>query len=300
MRSCGPSAWPAGRNWNGAEQVPTLADLVRTAAARLGAAGIGDPRREAARLVADGAGLTLGELQLNPEATAGPGLEELTRLAVARRAAGEPLAYVSGVAGFRELTLAVDRRVLIPRPETEGLVQLVLDAVPGGTVADVGTGSGCIALSLALEGDYQLVVGIDRSREALEVAGANARQAGLAVALVQGDLLGALGAQRLDAIVSNPPYLSGAEWERLDRSVRDWEPKLALESGADGLTSTGWLLAEAGAALVPGGLLALELDHSRAALVAAMARRAGWGDVAVTQDLFGRDRYLTARRGSQP
>jgi release factor glutamine methyltransferase len=252
------------------------------------------------RLVADGAGLTLGELLLRPESPAEPEVEAWARLATARRAAGEPLAYVSGVAGFRQLTLAVDRRVLIPRPETEGLVQLVLDAMPSGTVADVGTGSGCIALSLALEGDYRLVVAIDRSPEALGVARANARQAGLAVALVQGDLLTTGRSQQFDVVVSNPPYLSGSEWEGLDRSVRDWEPRLALESGADGLASTRRLLAEAGAVMVPGGLLALELDHSRAALVAAMARRAGWCDVAVTQDLFGRDRFLTARRGSQP
>jgi release factor glutamine methyltransferase len=280
--------------------VSTRADLVRKIAERLGAAGVEDPRREAMRLVADGTGLTLGELLLRPEALADPDVEVWAWLAAARRAAGEPLAYVSGVAGFRQLTLAVDRRVLIPRPETEGLVQLVLDAVPGGTVADVGTGSGCIALSLALEGAYRLVVAIDRSSEALGVARANARRAGLPVALVQGDLLAPMGTQRFDAIVSNPPYLSGSEWERLDRSVRDWEPRLALESGADGLASTGRLLAEAGTRLVSGGMLALELDHSRAALVAAMARRTGWVDVAVTQDLFGRDRFLTARRGSQP
>lgn len=192
----------------------------------------------------------------------------------------------------------MDRRVLIPRPETEQLVDLVLTTVPNGWVVDVGTGSGCIALSLAAEGGYATVTGIDRSGEALAVARDNGLRLGLEVEWLEGDLLAPVRGRLVDAVVSNPPYLTADEYRSLDASVKDWEPAGALVSGEDGLDATRRLLLDALQALRPGGLLALELDSSRAAVTAALAAAAGWQDVAVIRDLFGRDRFLTARRGS--
>jgi len=281
---------------NGAERPPSLGDLVARVAGTLARAGVPDARREARQLVAAVSHRSPGDLLLRADDPADPSLVGSCDALALRRAGGEPLAYLSGWAGFRNLLLQVDRRVLIPRPETEGLVELVLRAVPAGRVADIGTGSGCIALSLAQEGDYGQVVGVERSAAALRVARANADRLRLPVTWLRGDLAGALAPGSCDAVVSNPPYLTQGELDRLDGSVRDWEPHEALVSGADGLEAIRRLVREAHLAVVPGGLLALEVDSSRAADVAALARRSGWTDVAVMEDLFGRDRFVTARR----
>jgi release factor glutamine methyltransferase len=203
---------------------------------------------------------------------------------------------VTGRAGFRHLVLHSDRRALIPRPETEGLVDLVLARVRGGCVADVGTGSGCIALSLATEGELARVVGLDISADALALADENRRATGARVLFLRGDLTDALGPRCLDALVSNPPYLTTGEYAGLDPSVRDWEPEQALSAGRDGLETVGRLLADGCRVLRPGGWLALEIDVARAARCAEWAGASGYTDVAIHTDLFGRERYLLARR----
>jgi release factor glutamine methyltransferase len=219
---------------------------------------------------------------------------------VGRRAEGEPLAYVTGWTGFRRLELRIDRRALIPRPETEGLVDLVLERVPAGRVADLGTGSGCIALSLATEGRYELVVAVDRSEDALALAEENRRLVGAPVALLRGDFLDGVGTECLDAVVSNPPYISEREYADLDPSVSRWEPREALVGGVDGLGETARLLDEARRVVRPRGWVALEIDAGRAAATAALARGLGWRAVEVRVDLFGRERYLLARRSDRP
>lgn len=277
----------------------TVAALLEEAGRRLALAAIPEPRREALRLwsglyrEAPGAAF-LGN-------TRAVSAEEARRFsaAVERRAGGEPLAYVTGCAGFRTLTLRTDRRALIPRPETEGLVELVLARVPSGRVADIGTGTGCIALSLRAEGDYTAVLAVDRSAAALSLASENARECGLTVGLVQGDLATALAAGSLDALVSNPPYLTDEEYAHLDRAVRAWEPALALPSGPDGLGATLALLDDGRRVVKPGGWIALELDCRRAERVAERAGELGWTEVAVAHDLFGRERYLLARRRAE-
>ena len=276
----------------------SLGALVARVAEAFAQAQVGDPRREALLLVAELSGRSVGDLRLRSDDPADGELVERSVAAVRRRAAGEPLAYVSGWAGFRHLALRVDRRVLIPRPETEGLVELVLRNWREGRVVDVGTGSGCIALSLAQEGGYRHVVAIDRSPGALAVARGNAGRLGLAASFFQGDLVSALAPGSCDVVVSNPPYLTEAELQGLAGSVREWEPHLALASGSDGLEALRSLLVDALRVLVPNGVLAMEVDSSRAVQVAALARRSGWTGVAVIQDLFGRDRYVTARRES--
>ena len=195
---------------------------------------------------------------------------------------------------FRRLTLASDDRALIPRPETEGLVELVLqwaEGQSGGWVADIGTGSGCIALSLALEGQFDRVVATEPSPSAAALARVNATRSGLSVAVHEGDLLEPLANGRYRVIVSNPPYLTDDEWTALDHAVRAFEPRLALTSGVDGLDATRALIAGAAQRLEPGGLLALEIDERRATAVRDLAHAAGWDRVRIVPDLFGRPRF---------
>ncbi|HTK55218.1 MAG TPA: peptide chain release factor N(5)-glutamine methyltransferase, partial [Gemmatimonadales bacterium] len=219
--------------------------------------------------------------------------------AVERRAQGEPLAYVTGWTGFRRLTLTTDRRALIPRPETEGLVELVLAHQGDGVVADICTGTGCVALALADEGRYESVHAVELDPEAHALAQENIRATGLRVRLHRGDLVVPISGLVLDALVSNPPYVTEAECDALDPSVRAWEPRLALASGRDGLQHTRRLLDEGRGVLRAGGLVALELDASRAAASAEIAKEMGWTDIAVHRDLYGRERYLTARRSKE-
>jgi release factor glutamine methyltransferase len=274
--------------------------LIAEGVAALAAAGFRAPRREALRLWAELSEEGSASALVLPETAVPRERADAFAQAVRRRVAGEPLAHVTGKIGFRHLTLRSDRRALIPRPETEGLVDLVLARVPGGRVADVGTGSGCIALSLASEGQYQQVVGIDLSPDALALASENRALTGARVALVRGDLCQPLAPASLDTLVSNPPYLTAAVYAALDGSVREWEPALALASGPDGLDAVLALLDAGRAAVRAGGWLALEIDCARAAECAWHAGAFGWTDVAIHADLFGRERYLLARRSDAP
>lgn len=224
--------------------------------------------------------------------------------AATRRAAGAPIQYAAGQAAFRNLTLTVDERVLIPRPETEQLVEIVLRLTAterGGTVVDVGTGSGAIALALATEGRFEQVIGTDISLDALAVAQINAdRYAARSCAkfeLRHGSLLEPVPERGLRAVVSNPPYIAFAEAAVLPASVRDWEPSIALFSASDGLETTAQLLREAADALAPAGVLALEGDMRRMGAVAELAVALGaYIDVQVLPDLTGRERFVVARR----
>jgi len=277
-----------------------LGDLIADAGAMLAAARILEPRREALRLWADLVEGSPVDAILGRRAPVSSEQVSGFLAAVERRAGGEPLAYVSGRAGFRRLTLGVDRRVLIPRPETEGLVELVLRHAPRGIVADVCTGSGCIGLSLVDEGHYDRVLGVDLSGGALAVAAGNIRRTGLPVGLVQGDLTAPLATGSIDVLVANPPYIAPDEYARLDGSVLDWEPRLALESAHNGLAATERLLDDGRRAVVPGGWIALELDASRATATASVASACGWQHVMIHHDLFGRERYLLAQRSEIP
>lgn len=279
-----------------AEGPGTVGVALEAAARRLRSAGNPQGRREAAHLAEAAWGLAPGQARIGSDrALPAEAADHLAAL-VTRRVAGEPLAHVTGVAGFRRLLLASDRRALIPRPETEGLVALVLERMSVGVVADVCTGSGCIALALAQEGRYDRVIGVDCSGDALALARENAARTGLHVEWRQGDLIAPLAGERLDVLVANPPYLTRAEFETLDSSVRGWEPSLALESGADGLAATRRLLAAGLDVVKPGGWIALEVDCERAAAVARLATRFGWMNPVVYQDLYGRARYVLARR----
>ena len=280
------------------EPLTSLRSLIGDSIEQLRNAGVPEPRRQALRLWSELRGVTQAAVfEVEQHAVPQSEVAEF-RCAVGRRTAGEPLAHVTGWAGFRHLVLRSDRRALIPRPETEGLVDLLLQRVRIGTVADVGTGTGCLALSLAQEGAFTQVIGVDCSSEALELARLNRRLLGAEerVSLVRADLCAPLRPGSCDALVSNPPYLTVSEYETLDSSVRAWEPAVALKSGLDGLEATTRLLTDGQEALRPGGWLALEIDCTRAGAVARMAVERGWDSVSIHMDLFGRERYLLAQR----
>jgi release factor glutamine methyltransferase len=286
---------------------PSLAHALGRAAERLERAGVPDGRREATSLWAALAGVAPAEAWIRRDRPASTAVSVQFWEAVERRSSGTPFAYAVGRAAFRQLELKLDSRALIPRPETEGLVDLVLQCVrdggqgTGGLAADIGTGCGCLALSLAVEGTFERVVAVERSPDAATLARENVERIRPAapVDVREGDLIAPLGEERFRVIVANPPYLTAQEYESLDPAVRCFEPREALVSGSDGLDATRALLMGAGARLEPGGLLALEIDERRADAVRALARAGGWARTTIHEDLFGRPRYALVFPGEE-
>ncbi len=206
------------------------------------------------------------------------------------RIRGKPTQYITGTQEFFGREFRVTRDVLIPRPETELLIETVLRLGPKtGRLVDVGTGSGCIAVTLALESEMA-VTGVDLSPAALNVARANADKLGASVEFIENDLLSNLGDSVFDVVASNPPYVPLAELSSLQREVRDFEPHLALFAGESGLSVYKRLIPQANRVLKPGGLLVLELGFRLADAVASMA--ADWADVQILNDLAGIPRVL--------
>jgi release factor glutamine methyltransferase len=215
---------------------------------------------------------------------------------VARRARHEPVAYILGEWGFRRLTLTVDRRALIPRPETEIVVERALAHLSGleaPRALDVGTGTGAIALAIADEFPGARVTAVDVSPDALELARENAARTGLAVELVLQDLRNGLPDGPWDLVVSNPPYVEPLDLETLMPDVRDYEPQVALV----GTGVTEAVMRGAAEALVPGGWLVLEVGEGQAHATAAALAEHGYLDIVTTTDLTGRDRVVEGRRG---
>jgi release factor glutamine methyltransferase len=272
---------------------------------RLRQAGVDDPEQELRWIVERASGRAPAEQVADLEA---PVTEREVRYVdqmVARRAAGEPLQYVLGRWGFRTLDLLVDRRVLIPRPETEVVAGLAIDALVAlgrpGVAVDLGTGSGAIALSLAAERWPDVEVwASDCSADALAVASANLAGLGrrsAVVRLVEGDWFAALPDDlrgRVDVLVSNPPYV--AEGEPLPPEVATWEPRGALVPGPTGLEALEPIVAASPQWLAAGGTLVVEIGETQAEAVVALARAAGFTTAAVHPDLAGRPRALVARR----
>lgn len=300
-----PSSSSRGRDG----EVWTVLRLMRWSGAYLEGKGVERGRLDAEHLLAHALGVK--RLQLYLQYDRPVEREELDRFRplLKRRAEREPLQYITGRAAFRNLDLAVDRRVLIPRPETEILVDEVLawaaaQGREGLTALDLGVGSGAIALSLLSEGPFPRVVGTDASADALEVAGGNARDLGLQdrLELRQGPLFGPLASgERFDVVVSNPPYVAETEAATLEPEVGVWEPPDALFAGPDGLAVLRALVAGVGAHVVAGGLLALEVGAGQAGLVAAEIEAAGgYGELRVRRDLAGRERVVLARRAGGP
>lgn len=219
---------------------------------------------------------------------------------VARRAAGEPVAYLVRSRGFNTLELHVTPDVLIPRADTEVLVDCALQRVPEDSpcrVADLGTGSGAIALAIAHARPKAQVLATDMSVAALQVARGNADRLGLTnVAFAEGDWCAALGDARFDVIVSNPPYIAAGDPHLAAGDLR-FEPAMALASGVDGLDAIRCIVAAAPSHLLPGGWLAFEHGFEQGAVVRELLRAAGFGDVSTARDIEGRERVTGGRRG---
>jgi release factor glutamine methyltransferase len=281
----------------------TVQRLVAQLASRLQRGGIVDCRTEARDLVAAICEAPRFWPSLEPDAPVSEKIVSASMRAAERRAAGAPFAYAVERAAFRYLTLSVDERVLIPRQETELLVEQVLNMVRGRSnlhVLDIGTGSGAIAIALALEGDFERVVATDISGDALEVARRNAREhvgeLRVPIEFRQGSFFAPVRGEQFDVVVSNPPYIAFEEASGLPRAVRDWEPSTALVCGGDGLDATRHLIAQAPAFVRSDGVLALEVDERRAARVAEVFAGNAWRDIRIHKDLAGRDRFVTAQR----
>jgi release factor glutamine methyltransferase len=275
--------------------------VLDAARGRLAAAGVENAGQEARWLAEAASGRGPGELASG----LGEGVPDAVAVRMAglvdRRVAGEPLQYVLGQWGFRRLELAVDPRVLIPRPETEVLAELALaacDRLGARVVVDLGTGSGALALALATERDGLQVWATDVSDDALEVAEANRAALGAGVNLVQGSWYEALPSDVrgwVDVIVSNPPYVSEAEMRELGPEVRDWEPAGALRAGPDGLEDVAAIIQGAPEWLASPGELLVEMAPHQTAQASRLARDAGFEHVEIRTDLAGRERVLVAR-----
>jgi release factor glutamine methyltransferase len=304
--------------------VATVGDALRAASSRLRAKGSRSPRLDAELLMAAALGIDrLGLFRMPERELASEELERFERC-LRRREACEPIAYIRGRRAFRTLELEVTPAVLIPRPETETLVDVALEALagisapadpaPGGAAAhgafepltlDVGTGSGCIALALAAENPFVRVVAVDVDAAAVEVARRNAARLGLGsrVHILESDFFAALPpAQLFDLVVSNPPYIPAAEYESLEPNVREYEPRLALYGGEDGLDAYRRLVPATRERLRPGGVLAVEVGAGQAPAVRALFATAGSFEPACVQpDLGGVPRVVHARRaGAEP
>lgn len=285
----------------------TIAETLRQATLRLKSEGVPDAQLNAQSLLANALGHDRTYLIVNLQRE----LEEqelaLFGADLERRSAGEPLQYIIGHQEFYGLEFEVNRDVLIPRPESEMIVEEVirlfrnyLKPLPKLLILDVGTGSGCLAISLAREITGSFVIASDISRPALAVARRNAIRCAVSdrVAFFEGDLLAAVAARPVaDVIVSNPPYVAEAEVASLQREVREWEPRVALSDSADGLTFYRRLLLEAPLRLKPGGFLICEIGYSQAEPVRELANGdAGWQSIEMLDDLQGIPRTIVLRR----
>jgi release factor glutamine methyltransferase len=218
-----------------------------------------------------------------------------------RRHKGEPIQYITGEAEFYGLPFLVTSEVLIPRPETEHLVEKVIELAPlfrGPRIVDVGTGSGAIAIALAHEWPDAVITATDVSRSALDLARRNAERIGFAdrIRLVEGDLLAPVQGERFDFVVSNPPYVPTADRDSLSVEVRDHEPALALFAGDDGLDVYRRLIPDAFSVLEAGGFLALEIGYGQSEAVAAQLAEAGFGRIEFAPDLQGIARVACGQR----
>lgn len=291
----------------------SVRDALGAAVDALAAAGVEDPRLDAEVLLAEASGISRAALVADPGAELEPAAGRRFGEMVRRRLRREPVAYIVGRKGFRNIELEVDRRVLVPRPETELLVEVALERVPARAL-DVGTGSGAIALAVADEMPECEVTATDTSQAALEVARANAERLGLAERVRF--LEGSVPEGEFDLILANLPYVPERDRASLQPEVRDWEPAEALFAGPDGLDAIRALLAGASpgeggrgwsrypqptsaaieGALAPEGAIALEVGEGQAPAVTELVRAAGFGAVEIRRDLAGIERVVVGER----
>jgi release factor glutamine methyltransferase len=270
-----------------------IGEALGAATDALSAAGVENARFDAEVLLAEATGWDRARLVAEPKAEIPPVAARRFAETVRRRLRREPVAYILGRKGFRGIELAVDPRVLVPRPETELLVELALEERPR-RLLDVGTGSAAIALAVAAELPECEVVATDTSSAALEVARANAERLGLTdrVTFYEGTL--PRGGGEFDLVLANLPYIGEVDWPSLAPEVTEWEPREALLAGPDGLDAIRAFLE----ASPPARCLALEIGEGQAGAVGELMREAGFGEIEVRKDLAGIDRVVVARSHS--
>lgn len=279
----------------------TVLEIIKKTTDFLGGKGIDSPRLNAELLIGHALGLKRMQLYLEFERPLAESELEKIRPLVRRRSHHEPLQYILGETEFHGLRLKVDPRALIPRPETELLVELAIAACPSppGMILDLGTGSGAIALALAKAFPLAAVHAVDISEPALSLSQENAALSGLTdrIQFVRSDWFAGLAASaRYDLIVANPPYLSAEETAATSQEVRGFEPASALTSEAGGLADLRRILAGAREFMTPEGVIALETGITQHAELLACAQSAGYHSIESRRDLTGRDRFLIARR----
>jgi release factor glutamine methyltransferase len=279
--------------------VTTLRAAFDWARAELRAAGLDSPELDARVLVAHAAGIAPGEVVLRADMALEPDGEARLAAALARRIAREPVARILGRREFWGLTFELGPATLVPRPETETLVEAALAHLRGrgllaARIADLGTGTGAILLALLAELPQAFGIAVERDPSAAAAARANAARLGLAgrAVVAVGDWAAGLTPGGFDAVLSNPPYIASDELAGLDPEVAAHDPRAALDGGPDGLAAYRALLPGAIRALAPGGLLALEIGETQADDVAGLVRGAGFEDVALARDLAGRPRVV--------
>ncbi|MCB1971506.1 MAG: peptide chain release factor N(5)-glutamine methyltransferase [Geminicoccaceae bacterium] len=274
-------------------------EALTIATGRLAAAGVDEPRREARLLLTHSCGLTLQEQIARPERELAAA-ERYLEL-VERRAAREPFAYITGRRAFWDLEFDVDEGVLVPRPETESLIEAVLEKWPDRAaslhILDLGIGSGCILVTLLHLFVRARGIGVDRSAQAIAMSHRNARRADVAgrMALVEGDWAAPID-QRFDLVVSNPPYIRDVDHDGLEPEVRFHEPRMALVAGDDGLDAYRAIIADLPRLLAPGGMAFLEIGQGQGDAVRELFNRAGLVNLGSRNDLAGIERCLIALR----
>lgn len=276
----------------------TIARVARWATDDFRARGFDSPRLEAEVLLAHALGVPRINLFLELERPLTPDELARYRALITRRRAREPVAYLVGEREFYGRAFRVDARVLIPRPDTETLVDVALSRTAARSLyaraLDVCTGSGCVAVTIARERPTWSVTATDLSADALDVARDNAHRLGAhTLALLKGDLYAPVLGRRFELITANPPYIPDEEVDALDPDVRDFEPRLALSGGGDGHALSRRVIDEARGVLAPRGVLAVEIMAGTGGAVAAQLRGAGFEDVRVTNDHAGRDRVVS-------
>ena len=263
--------------------------------------GIESPRLDAELLLAHVLGVSRVRLYMEFDRPLTPPELEAYRALVKRRASFEPVAYIVGTRGFWTLDLKTDSRALIPRPDTEVLVEEVVKRLPKegpATLVDIGTGTGAIALAVASERPDLRVLATDASADALALAGENAAALELAVELFEGDLLSAVPADVTpDYIASNPPYVAETAREAMQADVREFEPAAALFAGSDGFDVLARLIPAAFERLAPGGWLSVEIGFDQGPRTVESFEEAGFGEVALRKDYGQNDRVVSGRKG---
>ncbi len=279
----------------------TLLQAWQTAKKRLEAVGLTGPVIDARLLVEAAADATRTDIVTDPHRPLTPEQAATLDDYVRRREHREPVSHILGRKGFWKIMLQVTPDVLTPRPDTESILDVVLPAFPEGqafSILDLGVGSGAILLAILAERPAARGLGVDVSEEALAVARDNAAHLGLAsrVALLRGDWTQGLGDDTFDLVVSNPPYIASAVIETLEPEVRDHEPRIALDGGADGLDHYRVLAPQILRVLKPGGRFAVEIGYDQKDAVEALFREAGATQVATTRDLGDRDRVVAGAK----